>query len=515
MSDGSTGAAGASRLRELPSVDALLRHPAVARLEEEFAREELVCCVRAVLDQARRELRAGGAPPASMPALALRIRAALHARARPTLRRVINATGIVLHTGLGRAPLAAEAIDAIAEVAAGYCNLELDLATGERGDRHDHLRPLLCELTGGEDALVVNNNAAATFLALHTLARGRGVLVSRGQLVEIGGSYRMPDIMAAAGCRMIEVGTTNRTHLSDYRRAIDDDTSVLLRVHTSNYRITGFTACPTLEQLVELARDTSRSRPDRPRLIVIDDLGSGWMGPPGGERASGPEPPAAALWDEPTVRGSVRDGADLTLFSGDKLLGGPQAGILVGRAAAIAAIRGSPLSRIVRPDKLTLAALEATLRLYREPAALPARLPVHRMLHATAARLEEVARRLAQGMTQHLRDATVDCRPDQSFAGGGTLPTIPFDTWVVCVRHARHSAQSLGGALRSRDVPIVCRLHDDALVFDCRTLRDEDAAAIPPAVADAVRDMDGPEPLTRPAAPVVSTAGPHSRAGPS
>ena len=254
-------------MRSLPAVDQLLKAPAVANLLAEFPREELLHAIRAVLDQRREALRGGEKVDVDTPSLALAVREKLHERARPHLRRVINATGIVLHTGLGRAPLAQEAIDAIADIAAGYCNLELDLPTGRRGDRHEHARELLAELTGAEDALVVNNNAAGTFLTLAALTAGREVIVSRGQLVEIGGSYRMPDIMAAAGCRMIEVGTTNRTHLYDYERAISDATAALLRVHTSNYRIQGFVESVSLDDLVKLARSRG--------LLVIDDLGSG------------------------------------------------------------------------------------------------------------------------------------------------------------------------------------------------------------------------------------------------
>jgi L-seryl-tRNA(Ser) seleniumtransferase len=316
---------GHEALRRLPAVDFFLRQPAVANLLDEYPRPELVRAVRQVLDECRAAIREGRPVDTSIAALGLAIRQKLHERSIPALRRTINATGIVLHTGLGRAPLCREAIEAIAEIAAGYCNLELDLASGGRGDRHEHLRPLLQELTAAEDGLVVNNNAAATYLVLNTLAAGREVIVSRGQLVEIGGSYRMPDIMAAAGCRMVEVGTTNRTRLSDYERAIGPQTAVLLRVHTSNYRIRGFVQQVELAELVSLGR--------RYGLIVVDDLGSGLLDrtlagagrgavrptvqgegadetePGTGEQVTfGPteacEVPAPADWDEPTVRES-------------------------------------------------------------------------------------------------------------------------------------------------------------------------------------------------------------------
>jgi L-seryl-tRNA(Ser) seleniumtransferase len=466
-------------LRDLPSVDYLLRHPAVAPLSDEFAREELALCVRAVLDERRERIRVGDAPAVDATTLALDIRRTLYERTRPRLRKVINATGIVLHTGLGRAPLADEAIEAIQDAAAGYCNLEIDLASGERGDRHEHLRGSLRELTGAEDALVVNNNAAATFLALNTLARGRGVIVSRGQLVEIGGSYRMPDIMAAAGCRMVEVGTTNRTHPYDYSRAIDSETAVLLRVHTSNYRVHGFTAMPTLAELVQLARSHSGGE-----LLVIDDLGSGLLERPvwSGGRGDGHE------WDEPTVRESVAAGCDLTLFSGDKLLGGPQAGILVGRSELIARVRMNPLTRTYRPDKLTLAALDATLRLHRDPTTLARRLPIFRMLGASLAQIEGIARGLANGISRQMPEAEVEVAADESFAGGGALPTIAFETWVVRVRLDSGSVERIAGELRQGETPIVCRIQSGRLVFDCRTLAADEADAIPAALAEAAAD---------------------------
>lgn len=535
-------AAHAPELRDLPSVDFLLRHPAIAPLGDEFARGELLLCVRATLDDRRERIRRGEAPPIDAASISLDIRQTLRERARPHLRRVINATGIVLHTGLGRAPLAEEAIEAIAETAAGYCNLELDLATGERGDRHEHVRDMLRELTGAEDALVVNNNAGATFLTLQSLAGAREVIVSRGQLVEIGGSYRMPDIMAAAGCRMVEVGTTNRTRGGDYERAISGETAALLRVHTSNYRIEGFTQSAALEELVELAR--RHSRPDGgSRIVVIDDLGSGLLDrverlsrpeereaerevereaereeadlvqpsphervAPFSENGAGerqvsnePESPqwAAApapdktgllVWDEPTVRESVAAGADVTLFSGDKLLGGPQAGIIVGRADLIVRLRANPLMRALRPGKLSLAALEATLRLYRDPPALAKRLPILRMLLADPVELDRRARRLARAIAAALSDASVEVAEDSTYAGGGALPVLAFRSIVVRVRAAEAAAGRLAELLRERATPVICRVQRDQLVFDCRTLSEDDAAAIPGALAEVVCD---------------------------
>lgn len=478
--------------RAIPSVDSLLNHPAIATLSDEFPRQEIVLAIRRVLDDRRAEILAGGTPELAVPSLALDVRQELYRRTRPNLRAVINATGVVLHTGLGRAPLAREAVEAITDVAAGYCNLELDLANGKRGDRHDHLRELLRELTGAEDAMVVNNNAGATFLALSALSCGRSAVVSRGQLVEIGGSYRMPDIMAAAGCRMVEVGTTNRTHIADYERALDDQTAVIVRVHTSNYRIEGFVTTPALEELVALAR-----RFPEQNIAVVDDLGSGLMD---ASLAAPREVPSeedgraasrlAADWDEPTVRESVAAGADLTLFSGDKLLGGPQAGIIIGRQEMIAKLRASPLARALRPDKMTLAGLEATLRLYRDPDSLAERLPVLRMLTADDAAVAGRARRLARLIADAVPDSDVQERPDSSFAGGGTLPTLPFPTHTVRFQHESVGAGDIAAALRARDIPIIARLSDDVLVFDCRTLSDDEIDRIPSSLCDAIRDIE-------------------------
>ncbi len=504
-------------LRRLPAVDALLNHPAIASLLADYPRSEVVHAVRAVLDERRLALRGGRPAALDTPALALDIRERLYERARPHLRRVINATGIVLHTGLGRAPLAREAIAALAEVAAGYCNLELDLDSGRRGDRHEHVRELLRELTGAEDALVVNNNAAATYLALNTLAAGREVIVSRGQLVEIGGSYRLPDIVAAAQCRMREVGTTNRTRISDYERALSDATAVLLRVHPSNYRIVGFTESAALTELVELAR--------RHNLLVVDDLGSGLLstdlpwpdsampvlpalrqpGPraTGSSEAQAPATDTArlpALWDEPTVTESLGAGADLALFSGDKLLGGPQAGIIVGRADLVAALRHNPLARTFRPGKLTLSALEATLRLYRDPRAALERIPAWHMLSRTPAELEQAARRLAEGFTAAAPGLAADVEPDHFRAGGGSLAARPFPTWVAVVRPGaaasgvgdeRPAVAALAEALRRHDPPILCRVRDDALVFDPRTLDGDDGEQIAAALGEVSRELGG------------------------
>lgn len=489
-------------LRALPSIDALLRDERLATEIQRCGRLEVTAALRAAQDEIRAalgrpaELPPGVAPIASpaggssipgesgsdSDSLKSRVieiaMARLSARSRPHLRRVINATGIVLHTGLGRAPLSEAALAAVVEEAGRYCNLELDLASGERGDRHVHAAALLRELTGAEDALVVNNNAAATFLALNSLSSGREVIVSRGQLVEIGGSYRMPDIMAAAGCRLREVGTTNRTHVRDYERAITPDTAAILHVHTSNYRIQGFATAPPVAELVSLVR--GRSQAGNAKLLVLDDLGSGLLDQPAvyGAR-SAPE------WDEPSVRESVAAGADLTFFSGDKLLGGPQAGILVGRSDVLARLRGNPLMRTYRPDKLTLAALEATLRLYRDPQTAIDRIPTLRLLLREVAEIRAMAERLAREIRAVLSDAEIEVVDDRSFAGGGSLPTLELPTVVVRVRPPRESVDDLARRLRVSNPAVVARISADAVVLDCRTISDSEICECVAALAQS------------------------------
>jgi len=368
------------------------------------------------------------------------------------LRRVINATGIVLHTGLGRSVLSVAAVRHVTDVATGYCSLEVDLATGERGRRGAYVESLVCRLTGAEAALVVNNNAAATMLALRALAFGREVIVSRGQLVEIGGSYRLPDVMAAGGAILREVGTTNKTHLRDYESAIGPRTGLVMHVHTSNYRIVGFSEAPGVLELAALAR--SRGLP------MLDDLGSGAL-------------LDGDVWtsaNEPTVAASLRGGADLVAFSGDKLLGGPQAGILIGRASIIDTLRNDPMTRAVRIDKLTLAALEATLELYLDPAGAISGIPTLAALSESEASLEERAQTLL-GMLRAARPGDAfDVVSDVSYAGGGSLPAWPMPTRVIRWRPAGAAAQDVCDRLRLQDPAVLARLRDDAILLDVRTI---------------------------------------------
>jgi L-seryl-tRNA(Ser) seleniumtransferase len=390
---------------------------------------------------------------------------------QPALRPVINATGVVLHTNLGRAPLAEAARAAIESVARGYSNLEYDLERGERGSRHDHLRALLRELTGAEDAIVVNNNAAATVLGLAALAAGREIIVSRGELIEIGGSFRLPEILALSRGVLVEVGTTNKTHARDYANAIGPATGLLLKVHRSNFAIVGFTAEVALDELVALGRARG--------VATMIDLGSGALI----ERATQQR---WGLPDEPTVADAVASGADLVTFSGDKLLGGPQAGIAVGSAAAIERARKHPLMRALRPDKLTLAALAATLALYRD-GAIDA-IPVPRMLGAPPGELEAAARALAAAIGE-LAGLAIAVEPCRSAVGGGAMPTAALASWAVTVRGGAGGpgADAIDAALRCAPVPVIGRIEAGRIWLDARTIAAGEVAAVAAAVRAVAR----------------------------
>ncbi len=460
-------ARGAGSRERGPELNALLRAlPAVDELAAKLERVPHALAVRAARDaiDAWRERLASGAP-AQAPALDVLVREArerLAEAARPSLRRVINATGVIVHTNLGRAPLAAGAAEAAAAAGRGYSNLEYDLDRGERGSRQAHVEELLRELTGAEAALVVNNCAAAVLLAAAALAAGRELIVSRGQLVEIGGSFRVPDVVAQSGARLVEVGTTNRTRLADYERALGPDTGAVMRAHQSNFRTVGFVEEPSIEELCALG------------VPVIDDVGSGALA----ERV--PE-----LGDEPPVRRSVAAGCAVTCFSGDKLLGGPQAGLMVGRRDAIDLCRRHPLARALRIDKMSLAALEATLRLYRDPAAAARELPVLRMLTAGE---EELAAR-AERMRALLAVAGADARvlSAQAKVGGGALPLLELSGPVCAVDPAPLGVDELARRLRLGDPPVVGRARQGWLLLDPRTLDDAEAEAVASGVIAALR----------------------------
>ena len=438
------------QLRLLPSVDELLQSATGKRLSEQYGRPLALAAIRASLAQARSEIRAG-VPCPPQEALLARAEQALQREQQPHLRPVINATGVIINTNLGRAPLSQQAIEAVQRVAAGYSNLEYELEGGERGSRHRHVEALLRELTGAQAALVTNNNAAAVLLALSTLAAGREVIISRGQLVEIGGGFRVPDVMRQSGCQLVEVGTTNRTRIGDYATALSERTALLLRVHPSNFVMSGFIESTPLDALVELAHQHN--------LLVMDDLGSGCL------LAS----KDYGLAHEPTPQESIAAGADIVCFSGDKLLGGPQAGIIVGKQDVLARIAKHPLMRAVRIDKMTLAALEATLRHYQRHEA-PSHIPIWRMI---AASTETLARRASHWAT-HLQAHNLPARLQRgvSTIGGGSLPGETLPTMLLALDAASTPTplEDLSQRLRLRPTPIITRLHHDTLLLDPRTV---------------------------------------------
>lgn len=447
-----------SSLRHLPSVDAILQMPALAAALESFGHASVAEAVRKVLGNEREAVKSGAAPSSNV-LLAGRVIHLLEASGQSSLRPLFNLTGTVLHTNLGRAILAEAAIEAATQAMRQAVSLEFDLSSGSRGERDDHLRALVCELTGAEDATIVNNNAAAVLLVLNSLAAGKEAIVSRGELIEIGGAFRMPDIMTRAGTRLVEVGTTNRTHPRDYENAINSDTGLVLKVHTSNYRIEGFTREVTSPELAAIAQ--ARGVP------LVNDLGSGTLA----------DLTAFGLAHEPTVREAVAEGADIITFSGDKLLGGPQAGFVVGRRDLIARINRNPMKRALRVDKIRLAALEATLKLYRNPQRLAEKLPTLRYLARPQAEIAAQAERLKPALEMVLGPAfTVTVADCASQIGSGALPlsTVPSAGLSIAPKDGSGSAlTALGASLRALPLPVIGRIEKGALVLDLRCLDDE------------------------------------------
>jgi L-seryl-tRNA(Ser) seleniumtransferase len=427
-------------LRGLPSVDAVLGDARAVALVERHGRPATVEAIRAAVADARRR---GVAEDVDE----LLARAARKLDRPPSLRPALNATGVIVHTNLGRAPLPAAAIERVARIAAGYSNLEYDLGAGARGSRHAHLGAILSELTGAEDGMAVNNNAAAVMLALAALAAGTDVPISRGELIEIGDGFRIPDVLAQSGARLVEVGSTNRTRIGDYARVLGPETGAILRVHQSNFRMVGFTGAPSLGELAALAAEHG--------IPVIDDLGSGQL-------IDLPD-----LADEPTARSSVEAGAAVVCFSGDKLLGGPQAGVIVGTADAVARIRRHPLARAVRIDKLSLAALEATLELYRDPTRALREVPV---LRAVAEPVTAVRERAA-ALAERLGGTVV---PTRARVGGGAVPLLELESFAC----ALDGGDGLAAALRAGDPPVVARVQEGRVLLDCRTLTDDECLRI-------------------------------------
>jgi L-seryl-tRNA(Ser) seleniumtransferase len=462
-------------LRRLPAVDEFLRHLQVQAWVAQFSRATVIAAVRQVLQSCRQTIlhttdaAALEALPLALPALLPQIETLLLKTQTYSLQRLINATGVIVHTNLGRSLLAPAAVANLQEVAQSYSNLEYDLERGERGERSAHLEVQLTALTGAEAALVVNNNAAAVFLALQALAAGKEVIVSRGQLIEIGGSFRIPDIMRSSGAILREVGTTNKTHLRDYAQAVSEQTALLLRVHTSNYRIVGFTSEVPLPDLVALGH--------RHSIPVLEDLGSGTL----------MDLRQFGLYDEPTVAEIVAGGVDLVTFSGDKMLGGPQAGILVGKTSYIEAVRRHPLHRALRVDKFTIAALEATLKLYTDPQRASREIPTLAMLSMSPQMVARRARRLQRLLPVHVREAY---RPQMldgnSAVGGGALPLAHLPTRLLAVRPTFCSVSELERRLRAQQPALIGRIAQDHFLLDLRTVQEREIPDVATALSRLV-----------------------------
>ncbi|QDU95319.1 L-seryl-tRNA(Sec) selenium transferase [Lignipirellula cremea] len=441
-------------LRNLPSVNDLMDRPALRDMLDTVSRSVVVSGVRSFLDNLRQDIRTAAVDfkPPTPGELAERIAEWISREETPKLRPVVNGTGVLLHTGLGRAPLAEEAIAAMGEIARGYATLEVDAVTGERSQRIGAVESLLCELTGAEAAAVVNNNAAATMLTLTALAHGREVIVSRGQLIEIGGSYRLPEVMTTAGAQLREVGATNKTRIDDYRNALCQETAALLRVHPSNYVVVGFASQPTLEELVSLGRSR--------RIPVIDDIGSGAL----------IDLSRYGLHDEPIARDSISQGADLVLFSGDKLLGGPQCGVIVGRKEWVDKLVRHPLMRAIRVDKTTLAALGATLEMYRDAGKTAQRVPLLMLLDTPLENLKHRAERLAPQIAATSGVASAVAVETSACLGGGSLPTQQIPSWAIAVRPQSMSVDQLAASLRNGLPSLFGRVHKDQLLIDLKAV---------------------------------------------
>jgi L-seryl-tRNA(Ser) seleniumtransferase len=456
----------APSLRQIPSVHVLLDHERAPALIERHGREPVREAIRAHLDGLRAQLSASQDAPTGADAILDAVDAALAAGGRRAVRRSVNATGVILHTGLGRAVLPAAALEAIRDELGGYASLEVDVSSGKRARRDLAVRERLTQLTGAEDATVVNNNASAVLLVLAALARGKEVIVSRGELVEIGGSFRIPDVMAESGAALVEVGTTNKTRIEDYERAITANTALLLAVHTSNFRVVGFTESPTIEQLSLLGKEK--------RIVVVHDVGSGAL-----TRFHGVDPATDAgggrhAGGEPAMDHSIRCGVDIVTASADKLLGGPQGGLIVGRAELIERVRRHPLARAVRVDKLQLVALEATLRLYGDVERARSEVPALAMMMMPLAAITRRAECLADRIRHEVPGARVELDRESSRLGSGSLPEHTLPTRVVVVRIEGVSAEQVSAALRAHEPPVFARIVKDRVLIDPRTLRPGD-----------------------------------------
>ncbi len=455
-------------LRGIPKVDELMQQEVISDLREDLPTAAVRSAVRAELDQLRQAILAGEVHELpGTDALCAAICRRAREDALPSLRPVINGTGVVLHTNLGRACLSQRATDAVTAVARGYSTLEYDLAKGQRGSRHDHIETLVCQVTGAEAAMVVNNNAAAVLLILSALGKGGEVITSRGELVEIGGSFRIPEIMVQCGCTLREVGATNKTHLRDYENAIGPETKALLKVHTSNFKIMGFSQSVPLDELVALGREKG--------LPVIEDLGSGSL----------VDLEQFGIHDEPTVQQSVKAGMDIISFSGDKLLGGPQAGIILGKAEYIRQLKRHPLARAMRVDKMTIAALRETLYAYTDEELACREIPVLAMLGAKSHQLREKAGVLCAMLQEQGVGAQVI--PTQDQVGGGSVPTQLLDAWAVAIDPGRLTVDQLEEKLRLRPLPIIGRITHEQYILDVRTLMERDFPYIAQTAGEVVK----------------------------
>jgi L-seryl-tRNA(Ser) seleniumtransferase len=464
-------AKAAERLRQLPSVDELLAREEVTALVHEHGRVVVLRAARGAVADARAEILSGANSAAVGGDWAVRVRERVEAAMVPSLRRVINATGVVLHTNLGRAPLSEAAARAVAETSPRYLNLEYDVRAGKRGRRDVHTSAALAELAGAEAAIVVNNNAAAIFLVLRALAKGDEVIVSRGELIEIGDGFRIPDIMAESGAVLREVGTTNRTHIRDYENAINEKTKLILRVHPSNFHIAGFTGRPTLEELVATG--------EKFHVPVYEDLGSGCLADLSGSGVS-----------EPVVKTSCEAGVSIVTYSSDKLLGGPQAGIIAGTREIVERVRRNPMFRVLRVDKLTIAALEATARTYMRGAV--DEIPALRMIRASAEELrvrsENFCARVVDALPAGVR---LSVMPGFSVAGGGSTPDQQIESYVIVVEGGEATANHIESGLRGAKVPVIARIEDGRVVLDLRTVREDEEAELAEALVSATRASGG------------------------
>jgi len=465
-------------LRKIPSVDELLSRPQVVDLLKVHPRNVVVEAIRKGLERVRDDiLRKQDLPKLGEAFFTFEnlyplFRKEIDLQIQPRLRRVINATGVVLHTNLGRSPLHPSAIKHLVEVSKTYSNLEYDLERGERGDRYTHVEETLCRLSGAESALVVNNNAGAVLLVLNTLADGKEVIVSRGELVEIGGAFRIPDVMKRSGALLREIGTTNRTHFNDYQKAIGPHTALLLKVHTSNFRVMGFTSEVSLQDLVQLGREH--------QLPVVDDLGSGCL----------IDLTQHGLEKEPTVQETIKTGVDAVTISGDKLLGGPQAGIILGKKNILDLFKINPLTRALRIDKLTLAALESTLLLYFDEKRAMEEIPVLSMLSLDMRKLKKRGKRLLKRLSRMTNERmTISLKEDVSQVGGGALPLQELPTVVVAVKPLDFSVNSLEESLRKGDPPIISRISKEELILDMRTVFDEEIPLLAAGIERAVKQI--------------------------